>query len=301
MVANPDGSIVVGLDGRLVRYTATGTPDLTFGAAGFAQITAGGVYQLLPAAAGGVLVVSHDDAVPGAFQVQRIAADGTVDRALGASDACCDVPFGGGASSEIDSLRRRALRRSEPLRDRATATSFTSGDPLLPPLEQNNFAYGSVIARPDGSYLVIGGVTLSRPTSDLETGTGFSIFDFAAAALTPSFAPDTTFGAPATPLHATLRLATQQAATVRRLHRVRVKLRLSAPGLGQVLINAAGHVVAQSVLPVLTARQTTLPVALTAYGYQLLRRHPHIKLRAGIRARDLLTDTIAATATGRLK
>jgi len=277
MVANPDGSVMVGLRGGVVRYTTAGIPDPSFGPGGVAQVASAGLYRLLPAPGDGVLVVLQSVTVPGQLQVQRITTNGTVDSTLGGpSGLHFEVPFGGGESSFLVSLRPR---------------------PLLP-LAQNTFRIASVVQRSDGSYLIVGGVRVSQPTGE---GAGRSIFDFAAAALTPSFAPDASFGGSATPVHATLRIATQNATTTRTQHGIRVQLNVSAPGLCRVIIKANGRVIAQSMLPVFAAGPATLPVELTSYGDQSLRRHHRVKLRATAEARDLLTNTATATASGALR
>jgi len=68
-----------------------------------------------------------------------------------------------------------------------------------------------------------------------------------------------------------------------------------------VIIKANGRVIAQSMLPVFAAGPATLPVELTSYGDQSLRRHHRVKLRATAEARDLLTNTATATASGALR
>jgi len=275
MLASPDGKVVIGLNGALVRYNAAGVPDITFGSGGVAPIVAAGQsYQLLPGLGGdGAVVISQSNG--GQVQAQRIAADGTP-----TSPVTVEIPFGGGEFSVVNGSGggRRPV--------------------LLPPLEQDTFQRGFVLRRSDGSFLIVGGVALRPPSAG---GPGGSLFDFAAAALTPSLALDTAFGGPVTPLHAALRVPTQRAATARSRHSIRVKLDLTAPGLCFVVITAHNRVVAQALLPVFAAGPVTLPVELTPYGDQWLRRHRHVRLSAGAQARDLLTNTATVTAAGVLR
>jgi len=275
MLASPDGKVVVGLNGALLRYNAVGLPDPTFGSGGVAPIVASGQsYQLLPALGDdGAVVVSQSNR--GEVQAQQIAADGTA-----TSPVSVSIGFGGGEFSTLDGSGggRRPLS--------------------LPPLEQDTFQHGFVVRRSDASFLIVGGVAL-RPSSG--AGAGGSGFDFAAAALTPSLALDTSFGGAATPLHAALRVPTQRAATARSRHSIRVKLDLSAPGLCFVVITAHNQIVAQALLPAFAAGPATLPVELTPYGDQWLRHHRHVTLSVGAQARDLLTNTATVTAAGALR
>jgi uncharacterized delta-60 repeat protein len=277
VLPNPDGTVVVDLGGALARYTPAGALDPTFGAGGIAQVGPNDLSQLLPAPAGAVIVVHQSDLAPGHQQVERVSATGAVDPTLGGpSGLSLTLGFGGGGSTFLVSQR-----------------------PLpQPPLAQNTFRAGLYLVRADGSYLVVGGVHVSQATGE---GAGFSIFDFAAAALTPAFAPDTSFGGPAIPLRAAVRVPAQTAATDRRRHGVRVTLDASAPGLARVVIKTHGRVIAQSVLPVFAAGRKTLPVELTAFGNQWLSRHHPVAVSVTATARDLLTATATATASGSLR
>jgi len=276
MIANPDGSVIVAVRGAVVRYTNAGVPDPGFGPGGSANIPLADFAQILPAAAAGVLVATQSFARPGEVQVERLAANGAVDPALGGpTGQHLVVPFGGGGSTFLVSKRLIPT----------------------PPLVQNSFRDTTILARPDGSYLIVGGVRVSQPTGE---GQGKSIFDVAAAALTPSFTLATGFGGPATPLHASLRVAAQKAATSLTRHGIRVQVNLSAPGLCLVVIKAGGRVVARSVLPVFASGPVTLPVELTAFGNHWLRLHHRVRLSVTAAARDLLTNTATATGSGTL-
>jgi hypothetical protein len=139
---------------------------------------------------------------------------------------------------------------------------------------------------------------VSQPTGE---GAGRSIFDFAAAALTPSFALDRSFGGPGERLRTSIRVARQRAATAARRHGIRVQVDASAPGLSLVKIRSGRSVVAQSVLPIFHAGWQTLPVELTRAGTTLLRHHHRVHVTVTALSRDLLTSTATAGATGTLR
>jgi mRNA interferase RelE/StbE len=282
MLAYPDGSVVVDLSNGIVRFTAAGVPDESFGAGGIAQTGPPGdpyqVTQLFPSPGDGAVVILENDAAHGRDRVERITAGGAIDPTLGGPTGLdFETPFGGGMSFVV---------RSPPVLT------------LLGPLAQNTFTGGSVVARLDGSYVFLGQVAVAYPGGE---GTGSSIVDFAAAAVTPSFAPDTSFGGRSMPLHVTLAVIRQRAATAHARRGIRVTLSLSAPGLARIVFRAAGRVIAQSLWPVFHAGPTTLRAILTSFGYQWLRRDPHGAISASVQARDLLTNTATAIAAGRLR
>jgi uncharacterized delta-60 repeat protein len=282
ILAYPDGTVIVGVDHAIVRYTDTGLPDAGFGTGGIVQtgpptdLTAGG--QLLPVPGDGALFIEQTgpEYSQGRYTAELIGPAGTIDPSLGGADGLAfSIPFGGGSSNLLSTVH----------------------PPKTLALDGNTFA-GYVVQRADGSYLLLGGVTVSQPTGE---GTGNSIAEFAAAALTPSFKVDTSFGATATPLHATLALIRQRAATARTRHGIRVTLKLSAPGLARVVIKASGRVVAQNVVPVFGSGSTVVPVELTSFGGQWLKAHPRSRLTAAVKARDLLANDATATATGSMR
>jgi uncharacterized delta-60 repeat protein len=295
MLLEDDGSIVLnGLTGGsfapgartpprqlLGRYTAAGMPDATFGHGGIVDLGPQiGLSQLLPAAGHAVLAagtpvftIPPGSPASGRLNVRLVAADGTTSAALGRD---VDLPFGGGGSSVVVSVRPRPVGS----------------------LEQNSFFGQRLVPRADGSYLVPGAVRVSQPTGE---GTGFSIGRFAAAALTPSLRLDTTFGGPAAPLRLSARLAGQRAQTAHARHGIRIVLKSSAVGLARVKITHGGRAIAHSLLPVFTTTSRTLPVELTHYGNAYLRHHRNVSVSITATARDLLTSTATTTARGRLR
>jgi uncharacterized delta-60 repeat protein len=280
-IANADGTVIVEVPHAIIRYTNAGLPDQTFGNGGIVQIGSPDTTQafaLLPAAGDGALIVLENggEYAEGHDVVERIAANGAVDPTLGGPTGLAfTTPFGGGSSGLLTTLHPQAL----------------------PPLDQNTFG-GNVVQRPDGSYLLLGGVAVSEPTGE---GDGESIEDFAAIALTPSFGVETSFGGPATPLHARVAIIAQRATTARARHGIRVTTTVSAAGLARVAIKASGRVVAQSVLPVFGPNPRTLPVELTSFGDTWLKGHPRARLTVSLKARDLLTNVATASAAGALR
>ncbi len=267
----------------LARFTSAGAPDPTFGSGGRVGLgTEINPSQLLPAAGGSVIVVGPEAFTfapgpgppRGRLNVRLVAADGAL--VGGPQGRDVDLPFGGGGSSFVVSQRPRPVGS----------------------LLQNSFVGGALVARPDGSYLVPVGVSVSQPTGE---GEGFSIGRFAAAVLAPSFALDPAFGGPATPLRLSVRLLRQRARTARARHGVRVVVKASAVGLTRVRIKHGDRVIADSLLPLFTTAQQTLPVELTRYGNAYLRGRRTVRVSITATARDLLTTTATTIARGRLR
>ncbi|HWH10143.1 MAG TPA: hypothetical protein VG165_03380 [Solirubrobacteraceae bacterium] len=290
VAVDPDGSTLVevangtnrGIGGRgVVRYTEAGALDPTFGGSGMVSFPSGSPLvftssQILPVAGGGLLEIDTSRGVPG-VQVKRLTANGVVDPSLGGPNGIhVGLAFGGG-----DQL---------PLFDTVNPQSVGG-------LDDDSFS-GSLLQRPDGSYVTVGEVSVVEQTG---AGPGPTINRFAVEALTPAFQPDPSFGGPATPLKVSLKLPTPSAATAIHRHNIRVTLTASEPGDARIVVRAAGHIVAQSLLPVLAAGPGTLPVVLTRSGLNWLRGHPHSRLRLSTEARDLLTSTATATGSGSLR
>jgi uncharacterized delta-60 repeat protein len=265
----------------LTRYTAAGVPDATFGSAAIVDLGSGiGVSQLLPTAGHGVLVVA---AHQGQMNVRRLQSNGMIDPSFsGPNGRDVVLPFGGGGSSFVVSQFPRPVQT----------------------LLQNTFGFQAspgaspLVARADGSFVMVAGVRVSQPTGE---GAGYSIGRFAAAALTPAFALDTAFGGPATKPHASVSLSLQRASTAHTRHGIRIQLKASAVGLARVKIVHGDRAIALSLLPVFTTSRTTLPVELTSYGNTYLRTHRNVRVTITATARDLLTNTTTATARGRLR
>jgi uncharacterized delta-60 repeat protein len=264
----------------LARYTPLGALDPAFGTGGLVDLgSAVEPSQLLAASGRDVIVVGAPayGLAPGAgptggrLSARFVSAAGAI-----ALSRTVDLPFGGGGSSFLVSVRPRPVGT----------------------LRQNSFFGKVVVRRSDGSYVVPGGVKVSRPTGE---GTGFSTGRFAAAALTPQFALDRSFGGPAKALRLTVRLSRQRASSARTRHGIRVTLKSSAIGLARVKITHAGRAIALSLVPIFKTTEHTLPIELTRYGNTYLRRHRNVKVAVTAQARDLLTATRTARAAGRLR
>jgi uncharacterized delta-60 repeat protein len=278
MLVYPDGSAVVGGSTALFRLTSVGAPDSSFGNGGVARVGALPFpLQLLPAAGGAVTVVGPSSGSPSVLNALRVQPDGSVDPSFGGAAGMHFQPsFGGGTAGVLSSVRPRPL----------------------PPLAQNSFAAGQVVLRADGSLLAVGGVSVVSPTGE---GEGRSIFDFAASALTPGFAADTSFGGAAKRPTLKLSISRQGAASARATHGIRVRLDASAPGLARVTIRVNGRAIAESVLAVFGSGPRTLPVELTKYGNTLLGGGHGVRVSASATVRNLLSATAGATAAGTLR
>jgi Domain of unknown function (DUF5122) beta-propeller len=277
MLVGPDGSVLVGATTAIYRYTPVGLPDPGFGDDGVAEL--GHLpkpLELLPAAGGDVLALGRVGASTTTLQAVRLAPDGTVDQSLGGSTGIHFKPaFGGGRASPPAGVNRQPL----------------------PALAQDSFAVHAVAARPDGSYLVVGGVAVTQPGP---TSTQRSIFDFAAAAVGPDFTAVTGFGGPAGRVVLKLGVVPETAASAESHHAITVRLDASAPGLARVTLRSAGHVIADGVSAILKTGPQTTAVGLTSYGTGLLRARSDVHVVASATARDLVVQRSRASASGTL-
>jgi len=299
MLVREDGSVVIaGSEPGLVRppftpgrrlvvaYTPSGARDESFGTGGIVDVGPLDVQRLEPAPDRGMTVIATpwQTLMPGSgppagrFSVGRWSVSGPPDPAVAPAFGVVDIPFGGGGSSFVVSVRPR----------------------VLPPLGQNSFSGRTLTPRPDGSFLAVGGVRVSQPTGE---GTGFSIGRTAVAAITPHLTLDPVFGGPAAPLTAAVAILRQRARTAYERHGIRVRLRASAPGLWRVKIRTRDgrRVLAQSVLPVFAAGVRTLPVELTATGNRWLRSHRRVRVTVSVTARDLFAAQATAGAAGTVR
>jgi uncharacterized delta-60 repeat protein len=215
-----DGRVEVVGAGKLLRYSAA---DGAFAGSANADTSE----QILAAPDGGTFLYS-DSYLPRppsrpSFVLRHVGVDGRVRGTVAPS-----LGFGGGMAS---------FRRSSVVR----------------PLAQDGFHPATIIAHADGSYLVVGSVTVVRYTGE---GTGFSTGLFAAVGLTPGLAVDTAFGGPAVPARMSLRMRGRRA-----------RITASGPGLALIrLRDGRGRVLAQSLEPVYRAGTTTVTIPLTKAG-----------------------------------
>jgi uncharacterized delta-60 repeat protein len=273
----------------LARYTPAGAPDTAFGTVELKTTPE----QLLPAAGGALLAVQRAPAnsfgltpARGGVRISRVTSTGALDPA-GPGGSYVDLPFGGGVSAYSGGV---------------------PGENPEPPLYQNAFVLPRLVARADGSFVATARLRVTQPADPSVTAKNptaenpdLTIGRFAVAALTPAFALDPAFGGPVEPLHLSARLARQRARTAVARRAVRVELNASAVGIARVKIVHGGRAIAESQVGVFATGRNTLPVKLTTYGRGYLRHHPRAPLAVTATARDLLTNTARATATGRLR
>ena len=262
--------------GRLSRFTPAGAVDTSFGPGGAIGLAALGPCNTLPsmlATVDGGTIVQCTPAVqatrPGQtrLSVAEISPGGESGVITGLEPA-----FGGGLAS---------------------GRSRTTGQ-----LEQNSF-FGSLLARPDGSYLAVGSLNVVRYTGE---GEGFSAGFAALAAYTPQLVPDPAFGSRPEAARARVRVLRQRAASDLELGRVLVRVTASGPGLVTLRIrDGRDRILAQNVAPVYAAGAANVRIPLTATGRRLLRRGGSIRVRAGHDFRDLYTERDRGAVSGRLR
>jgi uncharacterized delta-60 repeat protein len=289
LLVQPDGSITLLDGGELERYTPDGTLDHAFGSHGQALlpvlVAAGGEEdQLLPGPGTDVLVASYpysgdfgDDVGSGllAIEVAGVNSNGAADRSISAT---LELSFGGGASSY-------------------------HGPPFstkIPPIENSiSFHSPPLLQRADGSYLAVGTVGIFEPTRNYGAFDNFYVgdyfYDFAAAAFTPTFAPDPSFGTTPKPPRVTLTLPAQQTTTDLSQDSIDLALHASFQGLVDITISDRPGVIAQTAYPQLHPGTHRVPIQLTRLGKRDLNTHQTIPITITASARDLLATTTTTT------
>ena len=272
MLLRTDGSIdVVGND-HLARYTPAGVLDATYGTGGVVAFSglhrSYGAPTMLATADGGTLLQGQRmfETTPAAqprLDLLRVTRTGT----LGPAGALTPA-FGGGLASARGGVAHNSFR-------------------------------GALVARPDGSYLAVGGLSVVRYTGE---GEGFSTGFVAVAAYTPLLEPDPTFGGPQLPAQARVRVPRQRARSAAELRRVLLRVTTSGAGLVQLRVrDARGRVLAQGVAAVFAAGTTTVRLGLTTNGRRILRRGRSLRVRAGHDFRDVLTARDGGVLNARLR
>jgi uncharacterized delta-60 repeat protein len=278
LLAQPDGSVTLGGATTLVRYTAAGTPDSTFGTitlpSGF------DTQQLLAGPGSEVLVTGMATSLDGdgftrgttTLDVETISPAAGRHRTVRV--AALRLPFGGGYSSLLVS----------PL-----------AGPGLAPVE-DTFSGQDVrlLRREDGSYVVVGAITIDEPTDN--QGDGVSLTDFAAAAFTPTFAPEMTFGSPPPPIRVSIRVPAQQTATDVQRRAIELALNANCQGLADLTIRDSAGVIAQSTYPLFDGGPHTDAVALTHLGADELGAHRTVSVTIRATVRDLYASALSTNA-----
>ena len=162
-------------------------------------------------------------------------------------------------------------------------------------LSQNSLFIGDVLRRPDGTFLVTGGLSVVIYTGE---GEGRSVGAGAYASLTPQLAPDPTFGGPARTPRLRISVPRQRAATVRRTRRILVRLDAERPSLTRVTVRVEGRAIGTSTLATLRpgwqTHRVLIPRAWT-------RRARAGRVTVDARVMDLVRTTRGTTARGRLR
>lgn len=258
------GAIDAVTSSKIVRYTTAGAPDRSYGKRGVVDLgnvdTGSNLPQLLDGPGDATTVwwiPLYAPAKAGTTRVGllRVSASGT----LGAPTRLAPA-FGGGRASDAGETTGRVA--------------------------QNSFS-GDLLARPDGSYVVVGGVTIAQLTPSLD---GVSAGYLAVAAFTSVLAPDLAFGGPAAQPRASAILASRNARIAAARRSIRATLTASSAGLFGIRVDdARGHPLARSVQPIYGAGTVAARIPLTALGRSVLRRARNLRVRVSFSFRDLLT------------
>lgn len=272
MLLRSGGAIDVAGEGRLVRFTPAGAVDATHGTGGVVAFgdfnRSYGAPTVLATPDGGTIVygLRRFEPTPAAqprLQLQRVTRGGT----LGAAGTLTPA-FGGGVANRRAGVEHNAFR-------------------------------GGLVARADGSYLALGGLSVVRYTGE---GEGFSAGYVAAAAYTPLLEPDTTFGGPQLPAQARVRVPRQRARSAAELRRVLARVTTSGAGLLNLRVrDGRGRILAHDVIAIYAAGTTTVRIPLTTTGRRILRRGRSIRVRIGRDFRDILTARDRGVITAGLR
>jgi uncharacterized delta-60 repeat protein len=274
MALRASGAIDVLGRTSVLRYTPAGTLDAAFGAGGSAAF--GGPTTLspalLPTADGGALVYwtpGSEPTPPGSarLHLERLTAAGARGGAADLSPS-----FGGGVSGR----------------------AFTNISPA-----QNAFRDATLLARPNGSLLAVGGLSIQRYTGE---GTGFSLGVVAVAGLTATLAPDTSFGGPQELPILRVSVSRQSARSSLRFGGMRVGLSATGAGLVRLRVrDARRRILAETVEPIFSTRATNLRIPLTTTGRRLLHGGHTMRVFAGYDFHDVLTGRARGETPGRLR
>jgi hypothetical protein len=159
-------------------------------------------------------------------------------------------------------------------------------------LQANSHSFYDVLRRPDGSFLIPGGVGVARYTGE---GEGLSVGGFAFSSLTPDLELESGFGGVPTPPRLTVSVPRQRASR----REVRVRVHASTPGLVELRLRVSGHTIGRRVLPALSTKPFRASVPVRRGLRAALRRGAKVTVRA--RMRDLVRSTASASAWGRLR
>jgi uncharacterized delta-60 repeat protein len=274
----PDGTATIAGRGVVTRYRPDGTHDTSFGHDGTASAPQKGIGF-------GALVRGADDVL--------YAWDGERESTYGNGEDAIDItPLTGPGALRT---HRVALRLYG-----GTASTYRTfhADNFLPSLAQTSLQLASVVARPDGSLLATGGMMVAQYSGE---GIGDSSGQLAAAAITPDYRLDPTFGGPAQQPTLRLTVPDQTVAAAQRNHAIRVRVTASAPGLVLLRVrDTHGRVLAAQVQPVYRAGTVTFGVQVPPRVLRRLGTYAGRAVIAGGRLRDLIGGIATDTSKGRL-
>ena len=236
---------------RVWRYTAAGTPDLSWGSAGSSapQPGYGYVNELMPSTEGATLLVTTGFTVPyniGASRVRvtRLAAGGQSEPGPGSPGLLAALPFGGGTYAP------------------GRVASFN----------QNSFEPNGVIQRANGTLLISGFVGAAQSyLTDAGPEDVSWTYGFGLAALTASYAPDRSFSG-ASPARVGVRVAS----TWMNPRGIAVRLSSSRATWAVVTLKALGRTIGKGTVPFFGRGQAVSDqlarIPLNRAGQSLLRR-----------------------------
>ncbi len=262
---------------RIWRYTAAGTPDLSWGSEGAsaAETGYGYVRALFASGDGTTLLVTGGFTVPSgvgptSIRVTRFTASGQAEPSPGSPGLVAALPFGGGTY--------------EPGR--------------VVSLSQESFEPSGVIQRADGSLLLSGfvGAAESYPTEAGPEELAWT-YGLGLDALNVSYSPDLSFnGAPRA------KVSVRVASTCLNPRGIAVKLTSSRATWAVVTVSALGRTIAKGTVPFFGRGQAVSnPLAripLNRAGQALRRRHlQHVKLSVSVTAASLAGSRASARAS----
>ncbi len=269
------------LDGsRIWRYSAAGTPDLSWGSEGASAPETGYGYvkALFPSADGTTLLLTGGFTVPyrvrpTSVRVTRFTASGQIEPSPGSPGMVAALPFGGG--------------------------TYAPGRVVS--LSQESFEPSGVIERADGTLLLSGfvGATESYLTDAGPEDVAW-IYGLGLDALNVSYSPDPSFnGAPPT------KVRVRVASTWLNPRGIAVKLTSSRATWAVVTVSALGRTIAKGTVPFFGRGQAVSdPLAripLNRAGQSLRRRHlAHLTVSVSVAATSLAGSRVSARASARI-
>jgi len=290
MLVEGDGAILLQgfpqanelVDNQVLRYTASGTPDPSWGVAGVLDLgpNFGYINQLLPSSGGGTLLVTIGVPAqpfpmggPQRVRVLRMTANGQIAPTLGGAGGLqVTLPLGG--------------------------VTYPRG--TIAKLDENSFTATGVMQRADGTLLFNGRVEAAEVELS-DAGAEFIrwVSGFALAALGDSYQLDPTFNGVQPP-----RLSARVLSRCLRASGVEVTLTSSDAAVAVVTVRGRGQTIAHGTVPFFGKGQAvgrrTVRVPLTAAGRRQLHRG-RLHITVTVHAADLAGNHTSAHASATLR